>query len=162
MMTIPALQKLLARNPCTDLNVRIELGFMSRIPKSIRNVQVMQIETEEITYLVSEMARQHEESAPGEVDLVTAVVILAERYRDDQHRPFCIMERMRCLIELVTDERMRGWTVQGIEEGCLLTNEAIFGATAKCPLKADANRIWFDPDEFFQMALSETPVEGRA
>lgn len=137
---------------------------MSRIPNSIRDIQNMEITTEEITHLVEEMARQHQDRRPGEVDFYTAVAILAERYRDsqDHHRSFCVLERMRCLNELLCDERMRGWTIQGIQEGCLLTNEAIFRAVAKCPLKANAKRVWFDPDEFFTIALSETESEGSA
>ena len=138
--------------------------YMSRIPKSIRDIQTMEVATEEITYLVEEMSRQHQEREPGEVDFYTAVAILAERYRDtqDHHRSFCVIERMRCLTDLLRDERMRGWTIQGIEEGCLLTNQAIFRAVAKCPLNANAKRVWFDADVFFNIALSETESEGRA
>jgi hypothetical protein len=73
---------------------------MSKIPKSIRDVQAMQVAKEEITYLIAEMVRQHEEREPGEVDVYTSVAILAERYRDDHQRSFCIMERMRCLMAL--------------------------------------------------------------
>jgi hypothetical protein len=72
------------------------------------------------------------------------------------------MERMRCLNALLFDERIRGWTLQGIEKGCLLTNEAIFSAVAKCPVRANAKRVWFDADEFFEIALNEMEPEGRA
>jgi hypothetical protein len=126
------------------------------------DIQSMQIAPEEITYLVQEMARRHQERPPGEVDFYTALAILADGYRQDHDRCFCIMERMRCLIALRADERMRGWTVQGIEKGCILTNEAIFRAAAKCPLKANRKRVWFDADEFFKIALHETASEGRA
>jgi hypothetical protein len=44
----------------------------ARIPKSIRVVQAMEIATEEITYLIEEMARQHQEREPGTVDFYTA------------------------------------------------------------------------------------------
>jgi hypothetical protein len=135
---------------------------MSRIPRCVREIQKLEIATEEITYLVEEMARQHEQREQGEVNFYTAVAILAERYRQDHDRCFCVMERMRCLVEVMRDSRMRGWTIQGIEEGCLITNEAIFRAVAKCPLKADAKRAWFDPDEFFNIALSELESEGNA
>ena|ERR1035437_106889 len=137
---------------------------MGRIPKIIRDIQLMQIKAEEITDLVLEMARLHQERGPGKVDFYTAVGILAERYRDtkDHDRPFCVMERMRCLNGLLGDERMRGWTINGIEESCLLTNGAVFRAVAKCPLKANAKRVWFDADEFFDIVLSETESEGTA
>ena len=138
--------------------------FMSSIPKIIKDIQTMEVATEEITYLVEQMALQHQERGPGNVDFYTAVAILAERYRDtqDHDRSFCVMERMRCLNDLLADERMRGWTIKGIEEGCLLTNVAIFRAVAKCPLKANAKRVWFDADEFFSIALTEMESEGSA
>jgi hypothetical protein len=66
------------------------------------------------------------------------------------------------LKRLLSDERIRGWTLQGIEKGCLLTNEAIFRAVAKCPVRANAKRVWFDADEFFEIALKEwSPKAGH-
>jgi hypothetical protein len=137
---------------------------MGKIPASISEIQAMQIAPEEITYLVQELAQQHQERGSGEIDdFHTAVAILAERYRDrEPNRPLCVIERVRCLAALITDNRMCGWTLQGIEEGCLLTNEAIFRATAKCPLRADAERVWFDADEFFEIVLRETEPQARA
>jgi hypothetical protein len=41
---------------------------MSRIPKGIREIRAMQIAPEEITSLVQQMTRQHQERGPGEVD----------------------------------------------------------------------------------------------
>jgi hypothetical protein len=67
---------------------------------------------------------------------------------------------MRCLNDMLGDDRMRGWTIKGIEEGCLITNEAIFRAVAKCPLKASAKRTWFDADEFFNIALRDIQRNG--
>lgn len=133
-----------------------------RVAKSIREIQQMDIADEEIFYLVEEMAQQHQERDPGEVDWHTAIGILAERYQQDHRRCFCIMERMWCFLPLLGDERMKGWTIKGIEEGCLLTNAAIFRAVAKCTLKADLKRAWFDPDEFFKIALFETESAGMA
>jgi len=133
---------------------------MAKAPASIREFQAMEVAPEEIIYL---MAQQHEERGPGAVDFYTAVAILAERYRGKEHgRSFCVMERMRCVTAFLSDDRTRGWTLQGIEDGCLLTNEAIFRAAAKCSLRANAKRVWFDADEFFQIALSETEPEARA
>jgi hypothetical protein len=135
---------------------------MSRIPSSIRAIQRLQVDVAEVLYLVREMARLHEEREPGEVGMESAVAILAEKYRDDLDRVHCIMERMRCLRRLLTDDRMKGWTTKGIEDGYLLTNEAIFRAVAKCRLRGNSRRMWFDSDEFFGIALSETEPEGTA
>jgi hypothetical protein len=59
---------------------------------------------------------------------------------------------------------MRGWTMQAIEPDCLLTNEAVFGGVAMCPLKRDADgkRAHYDADEFFNIVLQESEPEGRA
>ena len=133
---------------------------MSRVDKSITEIQGMVITPEEIFYVVEVLARQHRER--DDVDFYTMIGVLAERYQQDSRRSFCVMQRMRCTVELVQDKRMKGWTIQGIEDGCLLTNEAIFRAAAKCPMRATAKRIWFDPDEFFSIALSETEAVGRA
>ena len=54
------------------------------------------------------------------------------------------------------------WTIKGIEEGCLLTNEQPFAPAAKCPLKASAKRVWFDADEFCAIALGEMELQVRA
>ena len=131
---------------------------MSEVPE----IQKMRVTTEEITYLVDEMAQHNQQRGPREADLHTSLAILAERYGNDHERCLCILERMRCLSVIAADERMRGWTVRGAEEGCIHTDEAIFSATSKCPLRADGSRVWFDPDEFFQTALNETEAEGRA
>lgn len=134
----------------------------SRVPKGIRAVQDLKIAPEEIIYLVEEMAHRHEEKQAGEVDWYTAMAITGEKYKDDHQRCFCIMERMRCFLPMLEDARMRGWTMRGREEGCLFTNEAIFRAVARCPLKADSRRMWFDNDEFFGVALSEAESQGTA
>jgi hypothetical protein len=135
---------------------------VSRLSKSVRDIQRIEVEPEEIFYLVQEMARLHQEREPGQVTIETAVIILADRYGDDLDRTHCIMERMRCLQHLFSDSRMRGWTINGVEEGCLITNEAIFRAVAKCPLKPNSRRVWFDADQFFSIALSETESHGTA
>ncbi len=135
---------------------------MSRIPNSVRAIQRLQVDAGEVLYLVQEMARLHQEREPGEVGIESAVAILADKYRDDYDRVHCIMERMRCLHHLLADDRMRGWTITGPEDGCLLTNEAVFRAVAKCPLKGNSKKVWFDADEFFEIALSETEPEGTA
>jgi hypothetical protein len=55
---------------------------------------------------------------------------------------------------------MRGWTIERIEEGCLLTNEAVFTATALCSMQKEDERMHFDPDEFFDIGLRERGDDG--
>jgi len=117
----------------------------------------MEIAGEEIYYLIERMAEEHEERNPG---WYTAIAILSDRYPNDSSRTYCISERMRCLTKLVGDSRMKGWTIA--EDGCTFTHAAIFHAMAKCPLRANMKRVWFDPDEFFSIALQATEAEGRA
>jgi hypothetical protein len=133
---------------------------MPKVPESIREIQRMEIAPEEIVYLVEEMAKVHQER--GSATFYTSVAILAERYRNEPGRSFCVIERMRCLAALSSYGRMKGWTIEGTEKCCIHTQEPVFRAVAKCPLKADAKRVWFDPDEFFQIVLAETDSEGSA
>ena len=48
----------------------------------------------------------------------------------------------------IASDSSKGTPGEGGGNGCLLTNEAIFRAAAKCSLRATAKRVWFDPDEF--------------
>jgi hypothetical protein len=63
---------------------------------------------------------------------------------------------------MTKDARMRGWSFEGSEPGSLLTSEAVFRAAALCPLHAVKGELQFDADEFFGIALAETPSEGRS
>lgn len=120
----------------------------------------MQIAPEELMSLVTDMAARRKDGE--DVDFYTGVGLLAQRYKDQPGRSFCISERMRCLAELSSEPRMKGWTIQGTEEGCLFTHEAVFRAAARCPLRADEHDLWFDTEEFFRIALEETTAEGNA
>lgn len=120
---------------------------------------------EEILHVVKKMTRLHEEGEKP--DFESASFIIADRYRGKRNaveKTFAIMERMLCLSRLMEkkDERMRGWTMDAIEEGCMLTNEAVFTATALCPLKKDGEWACFEPDEFFEIVLRESEPAGRA
>lgn len=130
------------------------------IPKSVEEIQKLEIDPEEILYLVERMTALHDEN--DDVDWYTAMAVLAGRYEKDAVRMFCISERMACLSALVKDERMRGWSFQAAEPDCIITNTAVFDATARCTMKADEKHVWFDPDEFFQLILKESDSEGTA
>jgi hypothetical protein len=95
--------------------------------------------------------------------------VLKDRYETEHMqvqttKMFCITERMRCLVEMTKDDRVRGWSMQAVEKDCLLTNDAVFRGVALCPLKEDGEgkRMHFDPDEFFNIVLQESDSEGRA
>ena len=127
---------------------------------SMGEVQKMVVDPEEITSLVHEMNLRNQEQ--DEVDWFTCMAILFDRYPDDVPCTFCINERMQAFLPLMEDRRMQGWTFAGLEEGCTITNEAVFRAIAKCPLHANEEGTWFDPDEFFQKTLMESEPEGHA
>ncbi len=123
----------------------------------------LRIEPEEITYLVQEMARRHDED--GEADFFASFAILMGRYEgheDAADRIYSITARMRCLAELMQDERMRGWTMKTEDLKCTLTNAAVFHAVALCTLQIKDERFYFEPDEFFRIALEKTEPEGCA
>jgi len=123
------------------------------------------VRPDEILYVVTNMARLHEEGKNP--DFYTAMFIVTDRYKKKKNaveKSFVIIERLQCLGKLLAkkDARMRGWTMEGIEEGCLLTNDAVFTATALCPMKREDERMYFEPDEFFDIVLRESESEGRA
>jgi hypothetical protein len=120
----------------------------------------MQIEPEEITYLVKKMANCHD--ANGNADWYTQVGILADRYPGNSSRVFCLMERMQCLIGMMKDSRMKGWSMNVDDPNCLLTHDAVFRATALAPMYVNGQRLQFKADEFFDLVLSEAPSEGNA
>ena len=134
--------------------------IVGRISKDARELIETKVQPEEIIYLVQEMAKLHDEGR--DPDWESSVLILVKRYPGEPGKTHCISERMRCLLEMTKDVRMRGWTMEGPEEGCLLTSEAVFRAAALCPLHGGSRRVWFDADEFFSIALGEMPSEGRA
>lgn len=119
-------------------------------------IQAMDITPDEIHLLLEKMR-----PPSGEVTWQAAVSILATQYRLDHNRCFCINERLRCFWTLLGDDRLNGWTMQRVKEGCP-TNEAICRAVAKCTLKANNKRVWFDPDEFCEIVWNETfPDSGE-
>jgi hypothetical protein len=122
------------------------------------------VKPEEILSVVTTMSRLHEEGKNP--DFHTAMFLVTDRYKGKRNaveKSFVIIERLQCLGKLLKtkDERLRGWTMEGIEEGCLLTNDAVFTATALCSLKKEDERMHFDPDEFFDIVLRESESEGR-
>jgi hypothetical protein len=129
-------------------------------PKNLSDVLEIKITTAEILDLVKEMTRLRENGEKP--DWYTAVAILSNRYEKQTGKVFCITERMQCFAELSNDERMRGWSIEAVEKDCILTNEAVFTAVALCPLKDDGNRVYFDPDDFFDIVLRESESEMRA
>jgi hypothetical protein len=137
-----------------------------KIVKGIDDLYATKVKLEELLYLTKKMTRLHDDGEkPG---FEAAAFILSERYRGKKNavgKAFAIMERMNALARLMkmNDERMRGWTMDTIEPECMLTNDAVFKATAICPLRKDSEqRVSFDADEFFEIVLKEADVKGRA
>jgi len=128
---------------------------------SIKAIQELKIEPEEILYLMQEMTKRHDMNE--QADWYTSIAILAERYPSDPDRTFCISERMRCLLPLMKDARMRGWSFESWDDPeCTMTNEAVFRAIAKCPLRGGSERMRFDSDEFFQIVLEDSKPDANA
>jgi len=134
---------------------------------TLQEINETKIRPEEITYLVTEMGRlQKSGEKPG---FETAAFILFKRYEgmpDPEEilatKTFCIMERMRCLSTLSNDERMHGWTRAVQDEEWVFAHEAIFRAAALCPVKERDGEVYFDANDFFDLALKEVPAEGEA
>jgi hypothetical protein len=121
------------------------------------DIATMTIEPEEIYYLVQKMAEHRQEH--GEANFFTSIGILAERYRDDPDRTFCISQRMSCLIPLMNDPRMRGWSFEDSKDSkCTVTNAAVFIAVAKCSFLKRDESLSFDPDQFFKIVLENSDL----
>jgi hypothetical protein len=133
----------------------------------MKRIYATKVKPQEIFSLVQEMTRLHQEG--DKPDFYTAVAILAQRNKEASiskrtNKMFAITERMQCLAKLIEEQdvRMRGWTMEAIEEGCVLTNTAVFTATALCSIKRVDNKTRFDEDEFFDIVLRECEAEGQS
>ena len=136
-------------------------------PDGMDRIYATKVKPKEILSLVQEMTRLHDEGEKP--DFYSAVFILSQRNKRGKistrvNKTFAITERMLCLARLIEkkDERMRGWTMDTIEEGCMLTNTAVFTATALCSIKRVDNQTSFDADEFFDIVLRECEAEGKS
>jgi hypothetical protein len=132
--------------------------------KKVRNILDEIVKTKikpaEISDFVAEMAKRHEESR--DTDWYAQVAILVGRYSGRPKRPVAIMERMRCLVALMGDPRMRGWTMEAKDPECTITHEAVFFATATSPLHQIGEELRFDADEFFDIVLTAAEAGGHA
>jgi hypothetical protein len=130
------------------------------IPVMMQRAQEIIVDPEDIIFLVKEMTKLREEGR--NVDWATSIFILRDLYESDADKMFCVSERMRCLSKLMKDPRMKGWTIEDPDPECIITNHAVFRAVAKCMLRFDEKRTWFDADEFFRIVLEECDAEGTA
>ena len=122
---------------------------MREIPQSIRAIQSLIIEPEEIRFVVRELTKHRTSSHDG--DWFTAMAILVQRYPGDLKRSCCISDRMECAVPLLNDRRMQG-VAPDARNTSGSSSQALFHAVAKCPLRTDGRRVWFDADEFFAIA----------
>jgi hypothetical protein len=128
-------------------------------PLPFEKANELVIQPEEILYLVQEMTAR---ARRGETaDWHTSIAVLAEKYRGDADRVYCISARIRCLVEMMKDARMAAWVRAAPELDYSLTKEPVFRATARCPLVLAERRYRFDPEVFFRMVLEEAEAEGQ-
>jgi hypothetical protein len=132
--------------------------------KTWEDLYATKVKPQEILDVVTSMAHLHEEGKNP--DFYTAMFLVTDQHKGKKNateKSFVIIERLQCLSRLIQkkDSRMRGWTMDGIEEGCSLTNEAVFTATALCPMKRNGDeRTYFHSDEFFDIVLRECEPQG--
>ena len=125
----------------------------------------LKIRPDEIIYLIQEMTNRHDLSEKP--DFYTSMAILLNRYKGQKRaadRMFSITTRMHCLSDLMKtgDERWNGWSKMTSDPACIVTHQAIFEATALCPLHVSQERTYFDADEFFKIDLERAESEGNA
>jgi hypothetical protein len=132
-------------------------------PLLFEKVNELVIKPEEIIYLVQEMtARARRGERP---DWYTSIAVLAEKYRGDPDRVYCISARIRCLVEMMKDARMAAWVRAAPELDYSVTKEPVFRATVRCPLVLvlvrGEKRYRFDPEVFFRIVLEEAEAEAQ-
>jgi hypothetical protein len=130
-----------------------------RPPAPFADAAKLVIEPGEILSLVQEMtarARRGERS-----DWESSIAVLAEKYRGDPDRVYCISVRIRCLADMMKDARMAAWVRPAPELDYSLTKVPVFRATARCPLILARERYRSDPDVFFRVVLEEADAEGQ-
>ena len=117
----------------------------------------LKIKPSDIKFLVTEVEKLHGTDADKGYE--TQAFILMRRHGKKPAKVFAILERMHCLLALMEDDRMRGWTLESDEPGCTLTHEAVFDATATCQLRDKDGHFSFNSDEFFR-ACAEVQGSG--
>jgi uncharacterized protein HemY len=143
---------------------RRKMGGQSMNSESKRwqHIANMPIKPEEIFDLFEEMAQYCEKTGekPG---LDTALAILFEKYKKRKNaveRVFAISERLKCLVRLTKDKRMREWTRKTDDPDCIEIHSTVGGATARCTVKFEGNNSYFDPEEFFQIVQEQQEAES--
>ena len=62
---------------------------------------------------------------------------------------------------MLKDKRAKGWSFNGVEPGCTITQEALFRAAALAPLHCpNGKKLKFQRKEFFRIVLEETESIG--
>jgi hypothetical protein len=121
------------------------------------------IKPSDVNFLITELTRRRE--GGEDCGFEAQAFILLHHYRKSKNKPirmFATVERLRCLGEIMKDERMRGWTMQTKDPGCILTHEAVFDATALCRLVEKDEKLAFDTDQFFDLVLRRVEPEAHA
>jgi hypothetical protein len=123
----------------------------------------VKIKPSDMKFLIAELTRRRDEGQ--DCGFEAQCFILLNHYRNGKKKPikmFATVERLRCLADIMKDERMRGWTMETNDPACILTHEAVFDATALCKLIEKDDKIAFDTDEFFDLVLKRVKPEGHA
>lgn len=161
-----------ARRILADMQKTMERVPSPKLPPRWQAALSMKVRPDEIVDLVQEMSNRHE--AGEEAGFFAACGFLMNRYRSKgkkkkfdhemADRVYCITTRMECLASIMSgdDPRLRGYTKDANDPACTLTYHSMFHAAALCTIRCDEKRTWFDPDEFFDIALREAEPEGTA
>lgn len=103
-------------------------------------------------------------------DFYGLMAIVMERFKGKEihkasRQAFAFMERVRCLSDMCKTPKIKAWMRDsGLDDGSVLIEESIVKATANCPLQYNGktDKIFFDENEFFDIALQERETEGVA
>lgn len=103
-------------------------------------------------------------------DLYGLVAIMMERFKgrefdEASSTVFALMQRIDCLSAMCKTPKIKAWMREsGLDDGSILIEESVVKATAYCTLRYNKkiDKLFFDEDEFFNIALNVREAEGTA
>jgi hypothetical protein len=110
----------------------------------------------ELLRVIQEVDTSTPESRDWEGHAITAV-----RLFEDADKVKAIMFRLDALVSLLTGEGAPGWTLV-LPNGAVLTQEAVFAATAMEPLIESEGQVAFDRERFLDRVLEIADLDEIA
>lgn len=126
--------------------------------KLIARINAIVITEEEIVEVVEET----EEINPEDRNWEASTFMVARLHPGDFEKVGAIVFRMEALTRLLAKAGAPGWTLPETADGGILTQEAVFAATAVQPLVEQDGEVAFEQEAFLQKVLELADLEEQA